>query len=161
MPTNFKDAQAYRDRLKELSKMEVAIGLPKDKAESIHYANEKGEITLTLYEVGQIHENGAPEAGIPKRSFIEQPAQMHANDLFKFANSKVVDINNNLSAKTILSLTGELMKGHMVKHIKSGGSGTWAPLKESTIKAKGSSAPLIHTGHLWQSITWEVQPRSK
>lgn len=161
MPINIKALLTYRDRLKALSKLEVAIGLPRDKAESIYYTDEKGDNKITLYGVGQIHEHGSPEAGIPQRSFINQPAEMHSNDLFKFANSKAVDINNGLTAKTILSLTGELMRGYIVKHIKSNGSGKWAPLKEETIKRKGSSAPLIHHGQLWQSITWEVQPKTK
>lgn len=160
MKDNHRGAKEYRDRLKALSKMEVAIGLPKDKAERIIYKDENGENTITLYGVGQIHEFGAPEAGIPKRSFIHQPAEMYSAELFKFANSKVIDINNGLSPKDILSLTGEMMRGFMVRHIKSNGSGTWAPLKPETIKQKGSSAALIRNGQLWQSITWSVQPKS-
>lgn len=160
MADNRKAVKEYRERLSALKRMEVAIGLPRGKADHI-YVDENGKNPISIYEVGQIHEHGATESGIPQRSFINQPAEMHSEELFKFANSKVIDINNGLSAKNILALTGALMQGFIIKHIKSGGSGKWAPLKEETIKRKGSSAPLIHHGQLWQSITWDVRPKTK
>jgi hypothetical protein len=36
-------------------------------------------------------------------------------------------------------------------------SGDFAPLAPSTVKAKGSSRPLIDSGQLNQSITWVVE----
>ncbi|WP_290597045.1 MULTISPECIES: HK97-gp10 family putative phage morphogenesis protein [unclassified Archaeoglobus] len=56
----------------------------------------------------------------------------------------------------ILSLVGAFLEDQIKKTI-SHGRAEWPPLSPETIKRKGSSKPLLDTGHLRDSITHKVE----
>lgn len=60
---------------------------------------------------------------------------------------------NNYDAKKTLELTGHAIKGQLQESITKL---TSPPLAPSTIKAKGHSKPLIATGHMLNSVDYEV-----
>ena len=55
-----------------------------------------------------------------------------------------------------LSLLGILMSDKMKASFQNN---DWAENAESTVKAKGSSAPLIDSGQMRQSLTYEVRSK--
>lgn len=109
-------------------------------------------------ELAVIHEYGAPEANIPERSFIRRT----------FANSEVVDAKNKMCAGLMKKIVEEDMSvgqalgqlgafgAAQVKNTIVSGDGVPPPLKEATIARKGSSRPLVDTGQMLNSITWQV-----
>lgn len=141
---NLKAVVNYAKLLNDLRKKEVVVGLPKGSADS------------TVIEYAAHHEYGAPEAGISKRSFLRDPFDDERGNVIAFMN-KLVKVDTAMDADTIYKQAGEMAKGIVIKTFRSNGNGRWDPLKESTIAAKGSSAPLIDKGQLFQSITYEVR----
>jgi phage gpG-like protein len=106
-------------------------------------------------EIGTIHEYGAPEAGIPERSFIR--ATIDANEtvyrrLIRHLGDKLAA--GSLTATEALGLFGARVVADIKRRIQAG----IAPaLKPATIRRKKSSKPLIDTAQLVNSITYEVQ----
>lgn len=147
LKNNLNAVVEYAKLLNDLRKKEVVIGLPKGSADS------------TVIEYAAHHEFGAPEAGIPKRSFLRDPFNDEKGNIIKLMDS-LVKIESGSNAVTIYKKTGEMAKGIVIRAFRSKGNGKWEPLKEETIKRKGSSAPLIDKGQLFQSISYEVRDAS-
>lgn len=141
---NLKAVVDYTKLLNDLRKKEVVVGLPMGSADS------------TVIEYAAYHEFGAPESGIPKRSFLRDPFDDDKGNVIKFMDS-LVKIESTLDADTIYKRAGEMAKGIVIRAFRSNGNGKWQPLKEATISRKGSSVPLIDKGQLFQSITYEVR----
>lgn len=108
--------------------------------------------------IATIHEYGAPEAGIPERSFIRRT----------FANSEVIEQKRKMAAQMMKRiLAGKMEVGqalgllgaygaNAVKRTIDEGTGVPPPLKAATIARKGSSRPLVDTGQMRNAITWQV-----
>ena len=62
-------------------------------------------------------------------------------------------MHGQMGMEQALGQLGEMAKGDVQAEIKSG---DFTPLKEATIKRKGSSRPLIDTGQMVQSMQWEL-----
>lgn len=91
---------------------------------------------------------------IPERSFLRAGIDENRRDLKKFAAKKALDVvTGKLSKKVALSQLGLLAQAKVLMKIIRG---PFVPNKPSTIIAKGSSKPLINTGRLRQSISFEV-----
>lgn len=130
-------------RLKDLDEKRVKIGVI-----------GKSDVA----EIATIHEFGAPGANIPARSFIRGTFR---------DRGPLTEVTAKLATRVI--------KGGLVIERALGLLGTWAeaqikrtirnrippPLKPATIAAKGSSVPLIDTGRLINSITWEITNNSE
>lgn len=156
LKNNLNAVVEYAKLLNDLRKKEVVVGLPKGKSDYVYPAQDSSKSPpISVIDIGIIHEYGSPEAGIPKRSFMEV-LDKKRSDVLDVMNS-MVKIENHRSADIVLGRTGAFASGLVIRYIKSSGDGSFAPLKESTIKKKGSSKPLMDTDHLWQSITWDVR----
>lgn len=101
--------------------------------------------------IAAIHNYGAPRAGIPPRPFFsnmvkdkspEWPAAI-ANLLRK----------NDYHAERVLRLAGEAIAGQLRQSIVDTNE---PPLAPSTIARKGFAKPLIDTGHMFNSVDYEV-----
>lgn len=104
--------------------------------------------------VAAVHEFGSPKNNIPERSFIRSAVNENHDEYVRLNKINFVAlIKNKITVEIALSRLGEMAKSHMQQKIRKG---DFVPLKESTIKAKGSSAPLIDTGNLIQSITYAL-----
>lgn len=136
---------ALSQRLKRLNKR-ILVGVPAGKTEA--------DGTSTAL-VAAVHEFGSPERGIPERSFLR--AGLRAS-FFAITRLNVDSLravaNNTMSVDTALARTGAVAAGGVQKYIPEG---DFVPNAPSTVKAKGSSKPLIDTGHLRQSITYVVE----
>ena len=79
------------------------------------------------------------------------------NELSKFINkqfNKVID--QGMPAETALELIGVKAQSISQEAFANNGYGQWQSLSPKTIEKKGSSQPLIDTGTLRNSITYQV-----
>jgi hypothetical protein len=112
---------------------------------------KKQDDKLTVLEVAIFNEFGL---GVPERSFIR--AYVDANEKRIKEMCRVLALQvlaGKISQEQALELLGLKLVGEIQQRIADGIPPPNAP---STIKAKGSSVPLIDTGQLRSSITHRV-----
>ena len=135
---------------------------------------EKG---LTNAELGSYHEYGAPEHGLPKRSFLREPIADHVQDIMaaaKGANLKELLVTGGaMKVWKAIGVAGEKV---VLRAFDTGGFGKWPSLKNATIwsKLKGSVATkankfwnvkagnvgqgiLVKTGQLRRAVSSRVR----
>jgi hypothetical protein len=113
-----------------------------------------GESDLTVGEIAEIHEFGLGSA--PRRSFLADWADENKAEI----ENVVVKGGRALARGTVQNATQllEQIGGWAVGSIQTRiSNGIAPPLSAETIKRKGSSVPLIDTGQLRSSITYEVR----
>lgn len=159
---NRKAVADYAKALDELKSLEVVVGLP------------KGEADETVIQYGAVHEFGAPEKNIPRRSFLRAPTLNRENEIKRFMEQQSKGLERGDDPKIMLGKIGNYVKGIVLKAFRSNGDGQWQKLKESTEATKHKKAPkkptkskdkgvaiLIDDGQLIGSITYEVRNASK
>lgn len=106
----------------------------------------------TVASIGFQHEFGA--AGIPERSFLRGTLHGSRKDILTL-NKKLLKNIVNMSMKVphALGILGNFVADKVSQKIVSIRQ---PPNSPATILAKGSSNPLVDTGQLKNSITWEV-----
>lgn len=114
-------------------------------------AEDHGGISNVV--LGVIHEYGAPEVGIPERSFLRSTYDERIATYEAALKKGAKDIYaEKTTARVVLGRIGERFVSDVKKKIDGG----IAPeLQAATIARKGSSKPLIDTGQLKGSITWK------
>lgn len=102
--------------------------------------------------VASVQEFGSSSQGIPPRPFFRT---MIAKDAPGWGGemAKVLKATDYDAAQT-LGLMGERLKGQLQASIKATTSPALAP---STIAAKGFAQPLVDTGHMLNSVDFEVE----
>lgn len=104
--------------------------------------------------VAAVHEFGSPKNAIPERSFIRSAVSENTEQYRRLNRINFVALlKGSINVETALKRLGEMAKSHMQQKIRSG---PFQELKPETIARKGSSRPLIDTGNLIQSITYEI-----
>ena len=130
---------------KQLKSAQVKVGLPKGKGGSY----EDGS---SVIEVGSWHEFGTDK--IPERSFIRVPVQQNMQKYKSLAQKEVKKIyEGKQTVDGALGILGLFMSDRMKASFTDN---DWAENSPFTVALKGSSTPLIDTGQLRQSITWQV-----
>ena len=136
--------------LKKLKKKKITVGVHGDVGDDIFDRaiwNEFGTHYKEGDKKGQIR--------IPERSFIRAGYDTNKNKIKKDAEKltrKVVAMELNPSVAA--ELLGDITKGY-IQEFAIGISDP--PNAESTIKAKGSSNPLVDTGQMIGSIDYKVK----
>lgn len=146
-----------RAKLGPAAKARVKVGVLESEGAKPH----DGDPRITLAELAAIHEYGAPRAGIPARSYLrrtfEEGRSQLEQTMVKLARGvvgarlEVEDALNQLGAWGAAAV-----KNRIKAHIPP-------PLKAATVKKKlsaghaGGSTPLVATGQLLNSITWEIK----
>ena len=117
---------------------------------------DSDEEGVTVLEYGSYNEFGTKN--IPERSYIRSTIDERKRRIFGKAFQLQESIFlGKISVKKALGIMGSLIKGNIVQKIVSLRSPANA---DSTIKAKGSSNPLIgKDGRLRQSINYEVESK--
>lgn len=138
-------------RMKLMQSLEVDIlgGIPRDTAD---YPD--GE---SVAVVGAQNEFGVPSQNIPERSFLRSTLE-EKKDKYKKDMTQVAEgvIKRGRSARQGAGLLGQQLQGDIQKKIVAVKEPPNSPM---TIKKKKSSNPLIDTGHMIQSIRYEVRKR--
>jgi hypothetical protein len=113
-------------------------------------AKEHGE-GATNVDVATFHEFGL---GVPRRSFIADYVDENNTDIAeKIRKTGKLIIKRELTPEQAFGRLGLYIQGEIQQRIADGIA---PPLSEMTIERKGSSTPLIDTGQLRSSITYEV-----
>ena len=158
---SFKDNRKALDRFKRkidsVEKMRLRVGVIGPKASAPHRGSK-----MTVAEIAAFHEFGFSAPKVPKRSFIrgwfdKKPQRFYADQL----NKAVQDGIKSSNVRAQVGRLGALYQGQIQDFISQG---IKPPLAASTIKrraAKGISVdkvtPLIDTGQLRTSITWDIE----
>lgn len=108
--------------------------------------------SFSVAQIGFIHEFGA--VTIPERSFIRSTINGQAKDIKKVTRAQYKKVlNGDITTKEGLGVLGAFTAGLIQERFTSN---DWVPNTDKTQMRKGSSAPLIDTGQLRQSISFKV-----
>ena len=118
----------------------VKVGLPKD-------SNDYPDGTSVIM-VGAVHEFGSPARNVPQRSFLRSTVQEKRRKykrLFRKLSKKIIE--GKLTTEESLNLIGLTVQTDVRAKIHD--------IKSPELKHREGN-PLIDTGHLRQSINYEV-----
>lgn len=119
----------------------VKVGLPKG-------SNDYPDGTSVIM-VGTVHEFGSPARNIPQRSYLRSTVESNKRsykDMFKKLSIRI--IKGQITKKEALGLVGLQVQTDVRQKITD--------IKEPALKSREGN-PLVDTGHLRQSITYEVE----
>lgn len=123
----------------------VLVGVPEGKAEADG---------TSIASIAAIHEFGSPENGIPERSFLRGGI---VDSLDKITALNIDHIRRiaggGFTVAVALQRLGAFAAGAVQQFITQG---NFTPNAPSTIARKRSSKPLIDTGSLRASITYQI-----
>lgn len=131
----------------------VVVGFLRSSA--FHKKKHEKDKPITVARIAAIHEFGSLDGTIPERSFMRSSIDenlVKLTKLLKKLSGLVID--GRMQKKQALGLVGQNIADAMKAKIRTG---RFEPLAESTIKAKGSSKPLIDTGQMINSIEFDFR----
>lgn len=102
--------------------------------------------------IAVLQDLGAPGAGIPPRPFFRNMIVQKAPEWGPAIGALLVD--NDYDVERVLQLAGQAIAGQLRQSIVDTND---PPLAPSTIRRKGFAKPLVETGHMLNSIDYEVQ----
>ena len=102
--------------------------------------------------VAAIQDYGAPSRNIPPRPFFRNMVAEKKGEWPKAIEDLL--IANDYDAKKALEITGEAIAGQLKDSILNG---SYVPLKPATVKRKGFDKVLVDTGHMVNSVAYEVK----
>ena len=140
--------KGFLERFREIGKPKVYIGVPASK-------NGMHEGGINMATLLALHVLGAPSRGIPQRDPLRPPLIANAQ---RYTDLLALGLKNALSDGTDPKLVYEkigIVASNDVKDYFV--SGSFKPLDQKTIDRKGSSKPLLDTGELRSSITYQVK----
>lgn len=139
---NPKAIKELKEQMAKLRAKAVYVGLP---------AGTDGELVMR----GAVHQFGSEKRNIPPRPWLDKGAEQGADKYKKLAKNKITDVvTGDLSVDKYYQTLGEISVAEVRKYLRNG---DFTPLSPATIKRKGSSKPLIDTGQLRNSVTYEVK----
>lgn len=148
---NFKGAglKALEARIRELGKKKVVVGVPAA-------TNGIRDDGLSNATIAAAHEFGVP-GHIPERSFLRTTVGENKDKITGLLVRELkADISQGNFSGRAFAIVGEKLSGEVKRRIQSGIN---PELDPKTVARKGSSKPLIDTGNLLQSITYEVRDK--
>ena len=142
--------KGFLERFREIGKPKVYIGVPASK-------NGMHEGGINMATLLAIHVLGAPSRGIPQRDPLRPPLIANAQ---RYSDLLALGLKNALSdgtdPKIVYEKIGIVATNDVYDYFVTG---NFKALSEKTIKAKGSSKPLIDTEELRGAITYEVRQK--
>ena len=140
--------KGFLERFREIGKPKVYIGVPTSK-------NGMHEGGINMATLLALHVLGAPSRGIPQRDPLRPPLIANAQ---RYSDLLALGLKNALANGTDPKLVYEKIGIVATNDVKDYFiTGNFKALSEKTIKAKGSSKPLVDTGELRNSISYEVR----
>ena len=140
--------KGFLERFREIGKPKVYIGVPASK-------NGMHDGGINMATLLALHVLGAPSRGIPQRDPLRPPLIANAQ---RYTDLLALGLKNALSdgtdPKLVYEKIGIVATNDVYDYFVTG---NFKPLSEKTIKAKGSSKPLIDTEELRGAITYEVR----
>jgi len=140
--------KGFLERFREIGKPKVYIGVPASK-------NGMHEGGINMATLLALHVYGVPTRGIPQRDPLRPPLIANAQ---RYSDLLAIGLKNALANGTDPKIVYEKIGIVATNDVKDYFiTGNFKALSEKTIKAKGSSKPLIDTGELRNSISYEVR----
>lgn len=115
---------------------------------------EQTEDGITIAGLAVVHEFGAPKAGIPARLPMTLTLEQKAEAIQEAQRRLGLSIMQGRPTAEALGLLGEFVSSEIRNTIQQG---LEPPNSEKTIERKGSSKPLIDSGRLINSYTYDVR----
>lgn len=140
------DGKKLQKILKELADKEVRVGFQQGKA-----TEEDG---TDVCDIAAWNELGT--VNMPSRPFLRMSVDDNSDKINSFMSAQKRSIIKGEPADRILKKIGIFQKDLIQEKITEG---SFAPNAPSTIKAKGSSKPLIDTGRMRQSVNFEIKQK--
>ena len=148
---NVTAAEAYAHLMekKATGKDQPALGRPVSIAliaRTLNYGREPGQ-TISGHKYGRI----------PARPFMQLAEKKMAENMPKILKAYLPELLSGKMSKTaFLEMLGSRMAGEIKDAMTNG---QWAPLSPKTIKRRrhGGSQPLIDTGTLRASVSFEIE----
>lgn len=145
-----KDGARFRAEMNKLKKLQVRVGFQRGKVMAKNHDGNDSETDLC--DVAMFNELGTSTA--PSRPFLRKSVDDNAEKINRFLKSQLQRIKNgDADAEGVLKAIGTFQKGLVQKTIRNG---EFEPNAPSTISRKGSSKPLIDTGHMRQSVNFVI-----
>lgn len=114
-----------------------------------------GRSSLTNLEIAIVNHFGTLDGHVPGRPFLTQTADAKRGAWLGLLEKVLLKVvKGALTLRDALELVGMQAAADVKRTIRAGMS---PPNAESTIKAKGSSKPLINTGQLLNGISHQVE----
>ena len=139
---------------KFLDRLKAALTGKRERIVNVGFpASAKEPDGASTAMIAAVHEYGNEH--VPERSFMRTSLQKNRGrySALNEQNLKKV-LNGGMSVDAALGQLGLMASSDIKEQIKNG---SYAPLKQATIKRKGSSKPLIDTGQMRQSVTYELE----
>lgn len=139
--------QAMKDLAQRLEREQrVLVGVPEGSG-----SYEDG---LTIATVAAVNNFGSADGRIPARPFLQPPVEEGAPMYRRLAEVMLPRVlSGEMEMRTLLEQMGNLAEGHVKQYITD----LRVPKNaDSTIAKKGSDNPLVHDGHLRQSIRYVI-----
>lgn len=132
--------------------------------ESSRYPSEDGRQGLLTSHVARMQEfgfttvlnfgHGPVRIEVPARPFMRYAYEMFSKERRKYEQNIAKKIfSGTIDARQALGQIGLALEGCIVRSIRNG---PWEPNAPYTIKVKGFDKPLIHTSHMWQTVSSQV-----
>lgn len=138
--------QGLLERIAALGEPKVYVGIPSSENARVGATNNA--------TIAAVHELSAPSRGIPARPFLIPTIKNNADKYVQLmAQGFKTALQDKSKADEVYEKIGLVASNDVKDYIVSG---NFVPLKESTIDRKGSSKPLLDTGELRNSISYEV-----
>lgn len=153
-----KVTAAYLKELQKAESLEVAVGLPVEKASSLIYEDGKSVVTI-----GAGHEFGV--GNLPRRSFLRDTFSHKKKEMKELISSRFKKVALGSKVDKELGLVGFGARNFVIEAFRTDGFWKWPEDTEMTKEAKkrngkSSETTLVDTGTLRNSITSIVR-RSK
>jgi len=132
---------------------EIARGLSKPSTLEVGFLENASYPDGTpVALVAAVQEYGAPSRNIPPRPFFRTMIAEKSPE-WPDAIAGLLKTTDYDAEKTMMQV-GEGIKGQLQQSIVETNS---PPLAEATIERKGSSKPLVDTGHMFNSVDYKVE----
>ncbi len=138
------DGEKFFAELNKLKESEIHVGF---QAGENNYPDGADLVQIACY-------NEYGTSRIPARPFMKQSWENHKPELNKMCAKAFKTIANGGTAEAACKMVGVFGVGLVQDEIVNGG---FAPNAPSTIAKKGSSQPLIDTGHMRQSVKYVIK----
>lgn len=112
---------------------------------------------LTNVEIAAVHEFGAPEVGIPERSFIRSVFEANKRKYAEMIRKLLPQVvEGKRDVRWMFDVIGQQIVADINAFVRQSQGPAFAlePLKPETIERKGSDRPLIDTGRMLAALTY-------
>jgi hypothetical protein len=142
------DGRRFYKEIEELKKLQARVGFQ-------HGEETDEDSGADLADVAMWNELGTAHA--PPRPFLRQSVDNNVSQIKAMCSIQLQAIaRGEKNAREALETLGVLQKGFVQDEIRNG---DFTPNAPSTIRKKGSSKPLIDSGHMRQSVGFFIKPK--